>query len=58
MNMTLKEAIDYLQPIADSTPLAGYGAALAVALDAMRAQEARLRRHKQRNEEAQGDGRE
>jgi len=38
--MDLKQAIDYLQPIADSTPLAGYGAALAVALDAMRAQEA------------------
>lgn len=34
--MDLKQAIDYLQPIADSTPLAGYGAALAVAMDAMR----------------------
>ena len=35
-----KKAIDYLQPIADSAQLAGYSAALAVALDAMRAQEA------------------
>ena len=40
--MDLKQAIDYLQPIADSTPLAGYGAALAVAMDAMRAQEAQM----------------
>lgn len=34
--MTIKEAIDYLQPIADSAQLAGYSAALSVALDAMR----------------------
>lgn len=34
--MKLNEAIDYLQPIADSTPLTGYSEALAVALDTMR----------------------
>lgn len=34
--MTIKEAIDYLQPIADNAQLAGYHAALRVALDAMR----------------------
>lgn len=34
--MTYKEAIQYLQPVADNTPLAGYGAALNVALDALR----------------------
>lgn len=34
--MDLKQAIYYLQPIADSTPLAGYGAVLAVAMDVLR----------------------
>lgn len=34
--MTLSQAIAYLQPIADSTPLAGYQKALSVAIDAMR----------------------
>lgn len=34
--MTVKEAIDYLQPIADSTDIAKHGEALRVALDAMR----------------------
>ena len=34
--MTIKEAIDYLQPIADNAQLAGYHAALSMALDAMR----------------------
>ena len=34
--MTIKEAIDYLQPIADSTDIAKHGEALRVALDAMR----------------------
>ena len=34
--MTIKQAIEYLQPIADSAQLAGYSAALAVAIDAMR----------------------
>lgn len=34
--MTIKEAINYLQPVADSTPLAGYGSALVAAIDAMR----------------------
>ena len=34
--MTIKEAIEYLQPIADSAQLAGYSAALAMALEAMR----------------------
>ena len=34
--MTIKEAVDYLQPIADSTDIAKHGEALRVALDAMR----------------------
>lgn len=34
--MTLSQAIAYLQPIADSTPLTGYQKALSVAIDAMR----------------------
>lgn len=34
--MTIKEAIDYLQPIADNAQLAGYREALDVAIDAMR----------------------
>lgn len=34
--MTLREAIEYLQPIADSAQLAGYSEALAVAINAMR----------------------
>ena len=33
--MTYKEAIQYLQPVADSTPLVGYGGALRAALQAM-----------------------
>jgi len=33
--MTYKEAKAYLQPVADSTPLAGYGAALAAAIRAL-----------------------
>lgn len=39
--MTIKEAIDYLQPIADSTDIAKHGEALRVALDAMRESERR-----------------
>lgn len=34
--MTNKEAITYLQPVADSTPMVGYGAALVAALEALR----------------------
>lgn len=34
--MTTKEAIDYLQPIADNSDIAQHGEALRVALDAMR----------------------
>ena len=34
--MDLKQAIDYLQPIADNTDIAQHGEALRVALDAMR----------------------
>ena len=41
MQMTLKQAIDYLQPIADSAQLAGYSAALAMALDALREKQER-----------------
>lgn len=33
--MTNKEAIDYLRPVADSTPLAGYGLALNLAIKAL-----------------------
>lgn len=33
--MTIKEAIDYLQPIADNSDIAKHGIALRVALDAM-----------------------
>lgn len=33
--MTNKEAIDYLRPVADSTPLVGYGAALNLAIKAL-----------------------
>ena len=33
--MTYKEAINYLRPAADNTPLVGYGAALTVALHAL-----------------------
>lgn len=33
--MTYKEAREYLQPVADSTPLAGYGAALSKAIEAL-----------------------
>jgi hypothetical protein len=35
-HMTTKEAIAYLQPIADNTSLSGYQAALKVAMEAMR----------------------
>lgn len=34
--MTIKEAIDYLQDIADNAEIANYSAALAAAIDAMR----------------------
>ena len=34
--MTFKEAIDYLQPVADNTPLTGYGKALDMAIEALR----------------------
>lgn len=34
--MTIKGAIDYLQPIADNAELSGYSEALAVAMDALR----------------------
>ena len=34
--MTLKQAIDYLQPIADNAQLASYSEALEIALRAMR----------------------
>ena len=34
--MTYKEAIESLQPVADYTPLASYGAALNMAIDALR----------------------
>lgn len=43
MQMTLKQAIEYLQPIADNAQLAGYHAALNAAMDAMREVE-KLRR--------------
>lgn len=33
--MTFKEAIEYLQPVADNTPLSGYGAALTAAIYAL-----------------------
>ena len=33
--MTNKEAIDYLRPVADSTPLVGYGLALNLAINAL-----------------------
>ena len=33
--MKNKEAIEYLRPVADSTPLAGYGAALSAAIRAL-----------------------
>ena len=33
--MTYKEAREYLRPVADSTPLAGYGAALSKAVEAL-----------------------
>ena len=33
--MTYKEAIEYLQPVADNTPLTGYGAALTAAIYAL-----------------------
>lgn len=36
MLMTIKEAIDYLQPIADNAELANYNAALRTAIEAMR----------------------
>ena len=39
--MNVKQAIEYLQPIADSAQLAGYSAALAVALDALREKQER-----------------
>lgn len=38
-HMTTKEAIAYLQPIADNTQLSGYQAALNVAMEAMRERE-------------------
>ena len=34
--MTLKQAIDYLQPIADNAQLASYSEALEIAMRAMR----------------------
>jgi hypothetical protein len=34
--MTYKEARDRLQPVADSTPLAGYGAALSKAVEVLK----------------------
>ena len=33
--MTYKEAREYLQPVADNTPLAGYGEALRKAIEAL-----------------------
>lgn len=33
--MTIREAIEYLRPVADSTPLAGYGKALSIAIQVM-----------------------
>lgn len=33
--MTTREAIEYLRPVADSTPLAGYGLALSLAIQAL-----------------------
>ena len=38
--MTYKDAREYLQPVADSTPLAGYGAALSKAIEALEAADA------------------
>lgn len=35
MDMTFKEAREYLRPIADNTPLTGYGAALETAMKAL-----------------------
>ena len=35
MSMEIRDAINYLRPVADSTPLAGYGAALTKAIEAM-----------------------
>lgn len=40
--MDLKQAIDYLQPIADNTDIAQHGEALRVALDTMREKHAKL----------------
>ena len=37
--MTYKEAREYLQPVADNTPLAGYGEALRKAIEALREME-------------------
>ena len=41
--MTYKEAREYLQPVADSTPLAGYGAALSKAIEALEMAESVVR---------------
>ena len=41
--MTYKEAREYLQPVADSTPLAGYGAALSKAIEALELAESVVR---------------
>lgn len=35
MSMAYRDAINYLRPVADSTPLAGYGAALTKAIEAL-----------------------
>ena len=53
--MTLKEAIAYLQPIADNTPLNGYHAALTVAIETMKDAD-HLREVTKMVEEVQSDG--
>lgn len=40
--MTYKEAIHYLQPVADNTPLYGYGTALLLALRVLEAADAQV----------------
>lgn len=56
MSMTYKEAAAYLQPVADSTPLVGYGSALAKAVEALREIEP-LREALKRYQDAEQDGR-
>ena len=48
--MTYKEAREYLRPVADSTPLAGYGAALSKAVEALEKVE-RLEKQTERHDE-------